>query len=202
MTKQILFIQGGGTGTHDDWDNELVASLQRELGRAYEIRYPRMPNEGDPHYASWRKAIENEIEALDDGAILVGHSIGGTILIRTLADQPPKRRMKAVVLVAAPFVGKGGWPSDDIESMHTLGGQIPSKLAVYLFHGSADETALPFHADLYAKALPQAQLRKLEGRDHQLNNDMREVAAMIRSLENAQPSDQRASAAHSRRASE
>ena len=24
---QILFIQGGGAGTHDEWDNKLVASL-------------------------------------------------------------------------------------------------------------------------------------------------------------------------------
>ena len=25
--RQILFIQGGGAGTHDDWDNKLVESL-------------------------------------------------------------------------------------------------------------------------------------------------------------------------------
>jgi hypothetical protein len=27
MTKQILFIQGGGAGAHDEWDSKLVASL-------------------------------------------------------------------------------------------------------------------------------------------------------------------------------
>ena len=35
MTKQVLFIQGGGEGTHDDWDNKLVESLERELGRDF-----------------------------------------------------------------------------------------------------------------------------------------------------------------------
>ncbi|MEP7191263.1 MAG: hypothetical protein ABI903_00175 [Actinomycetota bacterium] len=27
--RQILFIQGGGAGTHDEWDNKLVESLCR-----------------------------------------------------------------------------------------------------------------------------------------------------------------------------
>jgi hypothetical protein len=28
-TRQILFIQGGGAGTHDEWDNKLVESLRQ-----------------------------------------------------------------------------------------------------------------------------------------------------------------------------
>jgi hypothetical protein len=39
-TQQILFIQGGGAGAHDEWDDKLVESLRRELGTGYEIRYP------------------------------------------------------------------------------------------------------------------------------------------------------------------
>ena len=48
MPRQILFIQGAGEGTHDAWDNQLVASLEAELGPDYAVRYPRMPNEGEP----------------------------------------------------------------------------------------------------------------------------------------------------------
>ena len=40
---QVLFIQGGGAGTHDEWDDKLVESLRHELGDGYEVRYPRMP---------------------------------------------------------------------------------------------------------------------------------------------------------------
>jgi hypothetical protein len=42
-TRQILFIQGGGAGVHDEWDDKLVESLRRELGGGHEVRYPRMP---------------------------------------------------------------------------------------------------------------------------------------------------------------
>ena len=70
MKRQILFVQGGGEGAHDEWDNKLVDSLRRNLGPDYEVRYPRMPNEADPIYAQWKAALADEIAALDDGAIL------------------------------------------------------------------------------------------------------------------------------------
>ena len=79
MTKQVLFIQGGGEGTHEEWDNKILDSLKRELGPDYAIRYPRMPNEADPKYAAWKTTLKRQFAGLDDGAILVGHSIGGTI---------------------------------------------------------------------------------------------------------------------------
>jgi len=71
MTKQVLFVQGGGEGVHDEWDNKLVESLQRELGTDYEIGYPRMPNEADPKYSLWKTALKKEFAKLADGAILV-----------------------------------------------------------------------------------------------------------------------------------
>ena len=57
MTTQILFIQGGGKGVHDEWDDKIVDSLERELGADYAIRYPRMPHEGDPKYEDWRATL-------------------------------------------------------------------------------------------------------------------------------------------------
>lgn len=54
MTQQVLFVQGGGKRVHDEWDNRLVESLERELGREYAVRYPRMPQEADPKYAQWK----------------------------------------------------------------------------------------------------------------------------------------------------
>src|SRR5215469_1473256 len=75
-TRHLLFIQGGGAGAHDDWDDKLSDSLRRELGDGYEVRYPRMPNEDDPSYASWSAAIRRELTALDDGAVVAGHSVG------------------------------------------------------------------------------------------------------------------------------
>ena len=182
MPRQVLFIQGGGDGAHDEWDNRLVDRLGRDLGPEYEIRYPRMPNEADPKYARWKAAIKKEFSRLDDGAILVGHSVGGTILINTLAEEPPGLALSGIFLLAAPFVGERGWPSEDIKPIPDLGERLPAQAPVFLYHGSEDDTAPFEHVGLYARAIPQACVRRLAGRDHQLNNDMSDVATDIRRL--------------------
>ena len=182
MTNEVLFIQGGGEDAHDKWDNKIVESLERELGPDYAVRYPRMPHEADPKYAAWKAALNRHFDRLDNGAILVGHSIGGTILIRTLADDPPTLTFAGIFLIAAPFVGDGGWQSEDIEPLSDLGGRLSDQTPIYLYHGSKDETAPFGHVHLYAQTIPQAVVRRLSGRDHQLNNDMSEVAADIRRL--------------------
>jgi pimeloyl-ACP methyl ester carboxylesterase len=180
--RQVLFIQGGGAGVHDGWDDKLVDSLRRELGDALEIRYPRMPAEDDPSDAAWGPAIVESVASLDDGSVIVGHSVGGTILIHTVAEHPPDVRLAAIVLIAAPFVGDGGWPADEFALPADLGARLPPGLPVHVFHGLDDETAPPAHADLYARAIPQAVLHLLPGRDHQLGNDLAEVADVIRAI--------------------
>jgi predicted alpha/beta hydrolase family esterase len=182
MNRQILFVQGGGEGAHDAWDNRLVDSLGRLLGTRYEIRYPLMPSEADPSYASWKTALMEEIAALDDGAILIGHSIGGAILINVLAEQESRCKPAAVFLIAAPYIGQGGWPLDDMTPMSNLGSRLPNDLPIYLYHGDADEIAPFAHLALYARAIPHAAACPLKGRDHQLNSDMTEVARDIERL--------------------
>jgi pimeloyl-ACP methyl ester carboxylesterase len=183
VKRQLLFVQGGGKGTHDEWDDKLVASLRQELGQDYEIHYPRMPNEDDPSYTLWKTALESLFETLRDEAILVGHSVGATILVKMLAEQSPTRRFGAVFLIAAPFVGDGGWSADDLPFPPDLGARLPKGVPIHFYHGLKDEVAPASHVELYARAVPQARVHCLPGRDHQLNNDLREVAAAILSLE-------------------
>ena len=91
MPRQVLFIQGGGEGTHDEWDNQLVDRLGRELGPDYDIRYPRMPNETDPTYTRWKAALKKEFGSLEDGVsqsglerLSVGEGAGEALVDRLL----------------------------------------------------------------------------------------------------------------------
>lgn len=180
--RQILFVQGGGAGVHHEWDDKLVGSLSRHLGDGYELRYPHLPDEADPSYAKWSATIRRELDALDEGAVVVGHSVGGTILIDVLAEEPPPRELGAIVLIGAPFVGAGGWPGTEFELSKALGRRLPEGVPVHVLHGSLDQTAPIAHAELYADAIPQAHLHLLPGRDHQLDNDLGEVASLLRKL--------------------
>jgi predicted alpha/beta hydrolase family esterase len=179
MAQQILFIQGGGAGAHDDWDQHLVNSLVSHLDDGYEVRYPRMPDEHDPAYATWSAAIRHELASMNDDPIVIGHSLGAPILIAALAKQDrPQPQPAAIVLIAAPFVGEGGWPGAEFTLTGDLGARLPEQVMV--FHGLEDQTAPAAHAHLYAQAIAQAQVHLLPGRDHQLNNDLSEVAEALR----------------------
>jgi predicted alpha/beta hydrolase family esterase len=187
MTIPILFVQGAGKGVHDEWDDKLVASLERELGTDYSVRYPRMPGEDDPRYMAWKAVLIDELERLDHGAILVGHSVGGTVLIHTLADERPTLKPGAIVLIAAPFIGDGGWPSDDIHPRKDLAERLPAGVPIFLYHGTEDKSVPFVHVKLYAKVIPQAMVRALPDREHQLDNDLSDVARDIRSASRPPP---------------
>lgn len=182
MVRQILFVQGAGEGVHDHWDDKLVTSLERELGEHYAVRYPRMPGEEDPRYMAWRAALVREFDSLEDGAILVGHSVGGTVLLHALAEQPLKFRPGGLFVLAAPYIGEGGWPSDDIVERTDFAGCLPPGVPIRLYHGDYDDVVPTSHVQRYAEAMPLAVVRILERRDHQLNDDMRDVARDIRSM--------------------
>ncbi len=173
MAIDVLFVQGAGEDVHEAWDRKLVESLQHNLGAGYRVRYPRMPDEADPKYATWKPAIIDELDA----PILVGHSLGGTMLVHALAEHGVK--FQALVLIAAPYIGEGGWPSDEITARTHFG--LPAA-PVLLFHGTADTTAPTNHVHLYARAIQNATVHVLEGRDHQLNNDLGEVARELQRI--------------------
>jgi predicted alpha/beta hydrolase family esterase len=126
--------------------------------------------------------LERAFETLRDGAILVGHSVGGTILIKVLTERAPPRKLAAILLVAAPFVGKDGWVADDLQFPPDLGARLPEGVPIHFFQGLEDQTVPPSHVDLYARAVPEARVHRLAGRDHQLNDDLKDVAAVILSL--------------------
>lgn len=178
----VLFVQGAGPGVHAAWDMHLVESLRRELGSSYTVRYPRMPDEADPRVERWRPVIEQEVASLPPGGVVVGHSAGGTLLIHTLADAAPASALGAIVLIAAPFIGEGGWASEEIAPRPDLAERLPAMVPVLLYHGEADAEVPVAHVERYAAAIPRACVCRLAGRDHQLNNDLSEVARDIRAL--------------------
>ena len=83
------------------------------------------------------------------------------------------------MLIAAPFDGEGGRASDDFALMSVFGVRLPPDVRVDVRPGLQDDTVPPLHAELNARAIPQAQVDLLPGRDHQLNNDLSEVAEAI-----------------------
>jgi predicted alpha/beta hydrolase family esterase len=181
MARCVLFLQGGGEGAHVV-DERLASNLRQALGPDYQVRYPTVPDEGSPTYAAWKAILERELPAMGEDAILVGHSLGAAMLIRFLVEHQPHRKIAGVFLISTPFVGEGGWPGGEDELPKGFAAKVPEGVPLFFYQGQEDQTVPVAHVDLFAKALPQATVRRLEGRDHQLNEDLSEVADDIRAL--------------------
>ena len=104
-------------------------------------------------------------------------------------DVPPKRILRDDLIVEL-----AKRKSDDIEPRSDLAARLPRDVPIFLYHGRNDETVPFAHVELYALAIPRAHVRRLANRDHQLNNDLSELASDIRRLgydSNAEPPCQR-----------
>ena len=88
MSTQALFIQGAGQGAHAA-DEKLVASLGQLLGPEFDIHYPVMPHEDDADYEIWRVQIASELAAMHDPVLLLGHSVGASMLLKYLSEITP-----------------------------------------------------------------------------------------------------------------
>jgi serine hydrolase len=184
MKKQVLFIQGGGEGAHEE-DNKLAISLQHELGGEYNVIYPKMPEEEGLGYEAWKAQISKELAALNGKVILVGHSVGSSMLLKHLTEEGLERPLAGIFLIAAPYWGLGGWQMDKFTLDEGQTANILKGLPIFFYH-SHDDNIVPFaHLVLHVEKFPQATIREFDGRGHQFNNDLSEVAADIKRLKDA-----------------
>lgn len=180
MTKHVLFIHGAGDGAFEE-DGLLVASLENALGNGFQAHYPRMPEEYSATYADWRASLERELSFRADEVVLVGHSVGGSVLMKYLSEQQLDRRISSLFLLATPFWGADEfWKWDEAQLSEDVAAKLTRIPRIFLYH-SRDDESVPFaHFALYAARLPQATVREYDARGHQFQNDLTEVAEDIR----------------------
>ena len=187
--KHVLFIQGAGEGAYEA-DKKLAESLQQSLGSGYEVHCPAMPDEGNAPYDQWTRVIEQELAARPSPVMLVGHSVGASIIIKWLSELKPDNpifgAVRGVFLIANPFWGGDGWRYDGYEALELPEGfaaSLPEGMSIALYHARDDET-VPFkHLALYARILPQASVHEIDAGGHQFNNDLSTVADDIKTLQ-------------------
>lgn len=181
MAKHILFIQGAGEGAYEE-DKKLAASLQHSLGSEYEVHYPAMQNEAEAPYEQLKQQIEKELAAINEPTILVGHSVGASVIIKYVSELKAEQSIISVFLTACPFWGGDGWRYEGYQELSLHSAALPKNTPIVFYHCRDDEV-VPFeHLALYASLLPQAQIREIDQGGHQLNNDLSVVAKDIKNL--------------------
>lgn len=181
MRIQVLFVHGGGQGAYEE-DRKLAVSLQDVLGDAYDVRSPKMPDEDSPVYEAWKARIARELAALDREVILVGHSLGASVLLKYLSEVKAEKPVAGLFLIASPYWEAEDWEVEEYALREDFASKLPKDLPVFFYH-SRDDEVVPFaHLALYAEKLPQATIHEFDGRGHQFDDDLYEVARDIKRL--------------------
>lgn len=203
MKKQIVVIHGGTSfktykdyitylktkkidieklRPHKDWKD----SLKSELGKNYEILMPRMPNGTNARYEEWKIWFERIAKVLNNGLILIGHSLGGIFLAKYLSENIFSKRIDAVILVAAPFDDTNG--ADSLESLKDF--KLPLSLKkfaqqvgkIYLVY-SKNDPVVPFtHLAKYQQRLSSAAAVIFENKEHFNQETFPEIVKLIKTI--------------------
>jgi predicted alpha/beta hydrolase family esterase len=140
-----------------------------------------MPDPDKPAYAPWKERLEKELAALEDEAIVVGHSLGGSVVLKVLSETKHTSPIAGIFLVATPFWGGSG-EVEEFALRKDFAARLPKTPRVFLYH-SRDDDVVPFaHLALYGEALPRATVRELDGYGHLFKKRCRELVADIRTL--------------------
>ena len=174
----VLFIPGAGDPRHPQSSSHLADYLARELGDGFGVVAPEMPNANDPDYRSWRDAIETHLVDLGDNTLLVGHSFGGSVLLKYLAEDTYQEPIAALFLVATPFWGPGfrdfALPDDFAVALKGI--------PIVLYH-SRDDPEIPVsHLRRYQEHLPNATSRLIDGSEHSFIHGLPELVRDIQTF--------------------
>jgi predicted alpha/beta hydrolase family esterase len=180
-SQSVLFVHAAGHPRQPEGSGQLIDYLGRELGSAYDVLAPTMPEPDEPRYRPWRDRIEQELSTIQGSVILVGHSFGGSVLVKHLAEGSIDIEVRGLFLVSVPYWGPPGWEYEEYDLPDAFAANLPPS-PIFLYH-SRDDPEVPFaHLGLFAEKLPQATARPLDGSEHSFTEGLRQLVTDIRSL--------------------
>lgn len=200
MKQQVVIIHGGDTfDTKEqyldylrtkpvsleyflpraDWKN----SLPEKLGPDFQVLAPRLPDRTNAQYVEWKIWFERLVQFLEDGVILIGHSLGGIFLAKYLSENEFPKAIKATILVAPPHDDEDG--SEPLGTFRLTGDlkRLQQQAGRLSFYFSNDDLVVtPYNMEKYKQALPEAKFHIFEDHQHFSQPEFPELVEEIKNI--------------------
>lgn len=198
--KQIVLVGGGNTFDSElDYLVDLTSkklsldrmrpfkswknSLQDKLGKDYDVLFASMPNTSFARYSEWKVVFDKIGELLNNNSIIIGHSLGGLFLAKYLSENRFPKKVKALILLAAPY-------SDDIKE--SLGdfklkqdvSNLETRVGKIFLIQSVDDPIVGYNEyEKYQRDLPNAQSVLYNDKQHFFSlEEFPELVKLIKSI--------------------
>jgi uncharacterized protein len=179
--SDVLFIHSAGLQGETEGSGRLISALSSGLAPSIRFSAPMMPDPSNPNAATWDEALGKHLASLRAHFVLVGHSLGGSTILKYLAEHQAPPGLAGVISIAAPFWGMQGWDIPEFALRPGFAAPLSHLPRLVFYHSEDDNIAPIAHVDRYADALPRAQVRKVDGRGHAFDDgQVDDVLADIR----------------------
>ncbi|MBV9646152.1 MAG: alpha/beta fold hydrolase [Candidatus Eremiobacteraeota bacterium] len=160
----VLFIHGGGDNAYA-FDSELVQRLRAALPHV-PIAFPRVEGLEKIEWHETFQQLSQTLAATTPDTIVVAHSIGGAAVLKVLSTID-RLAIRNLVVLAAPYKADDShWGNDDFTFPSDFAERL-KPLLITMYHSRDDEVIPVEDALVYAKKLPCATVRILDGYGHQ-----------------------------------
>lgn len=176
--RELLFIHGAGDNGDDP--NDLATYLKDALSETHTVSRPQLP---EPDARTWGDMIADMLAMFPPDGILVGHSFGGSMLLKVIAEHMPEFRAAGLVIASAPFWGEPDWDYPEAAVPNDFATSLKGVGQVVFAHGRDDEVVSFTHLARYTGLMPRAKVIALEGVRHAYHEPERaQLAEAIRSI--------------------
>ena len=149
MKSKVLFIHSAGPQNRDEGSTGLIRYMKERLGSTHEISAPDMPIPNNPRYVDWKEVLDLYLKSMDE-VILIGHSMGGSTLLKYLSEEKVETDIKALFIVAAPVWGLDeDWQKADFHLGQGFEENLGRIRHIALFHSKKDGIVPKKHFDYY-----------------------------------------------------
>lgn len=180
--REVLFVHSAGPQGHFEGSDFLVTYLRRTLGKEYNVVCPQMPDPENPHYDLWCNQLERELSTLHNDVMVIGHSLGASVILKYLSESKEPKSVSGLFLIAAPYWGEENWEVDEYVLSENFPDNLPPIAHVFLYHSKDDEVVPVDHLGRYAEQLPEATIRECHNGGHLFSKGLPELINDIKDL--------------------
>ncbi len=184
--QTVIYIHGAGAQRPGSESGLLLEKIKHELNDSSLFHAPSMPNPNSPDCQSWMEALDANVHKSAGPLILIGHSLGGSVILKYLSENIVETEIQHVLLLAVPFWGSQGW---NISSYHLKNENIDQLLNfnnINFFHCLDDKVVPASHLKEHLNLIPHAEGQIFKTGDHYFTDCIGKIKKQIRQLNKIQ----------------
>ena len=178
--RKILFAHsagpqyGKGKGSFD-----LVKYLRSKLSDQFEILFPKIEKPGSPAYSKFKEMFDSSFAKINEPVILIGHSLGGSTLLKYLSEEKHNISISALFLVSVPH-----WKSNmkEFELRENFERSLKDIPKIFLYHSKHDAEAPIESLEFYKRKFKAAAVHELPGKEHIFSKGLPALVSDIKKL--------------------